>query len=236
MKISVLKLLNQARMKRKPAAVITRITDGKQSLFVDNKIVAGAKVEKPFKTQIESALMKDVSISIGKAEDRIFINVFNPPKRLILIGAVHISQALAPMAQTVGYDVSIIDPRSSFATSERFPNIDLICKWPDEALVNLDIDRRTAVVTLTHDPKIDDPALASALNSSAFFIGSLGSQKTHGSRLERLQASGFNKDELDRINGPVGLNIQATSPSEIAVSILAQIIKFSRMPSGDEET
>ena len=102
MKISVLKLLNQARMKRKPAAVITRITDGKQSLFVDNKIVAGAKVEKPFKTQIESALMKDVSISIGKSEDRIFINVFNPPKRLILIGAVHISQALAPMAQTVG--------------------------------------------------------------------------------------------------------------------------------------
>lgn len=154
---------------------------------------------------------------------RIFVEVFNPPKRLLIVGAVHIAQPLSRMASVAGYDVSVIDPRASFATDERFPGISLNGEWPDDAMRELDPDRRTAIVTLTHDPKLDDPGLEVALKSDAFYIGSLGSRKTHAGRVERLKMAGFTEAEISRIHAPVGLSIGSVSPAEIAVSILAQI-------------
>ena len=151
-----------------------------------------------------------------------------PAPRLILVGAVHISQALAPIAALAGYGVTVVDPRRSFATDARFPAVALTTEWPDEALTRLAPDARTAVVTLTHDPKLDDPALTVALNSPAFYIGSLGSRKTHAARLKRLAAAGFDDAALARIHGPVGLPIGALSPAEIAISVLAQITAVRR--------
>lgn len=156
---------------------------------------------------------------------RIFVETFNPPLRLLIVGAVHIAQPLSRMASVAGYDVTVIDPRGSFATEERFPGIALNGEWPDDGMRELDPDRRTAVVTLTHDPKLDDPGLEVALKSDAFYIGALGSRKTHAGRVERLTAGGFTEPEISRIHAPVGLNIGSISPAEIAVSILAQIIE-----------
>lgn len=157
-----------------------------------------------------------------------FFNVFNPPLRLIIVGAVHIAQPLARMGLEAGYDVSVVDPRESFATAERFPNVALISEWPDEALQNLELDARTAIVTLTHDPKLDDPALHVALKSTAFYVGALGSKKTQAARKDRLSDAGFTETEIERICGPVGLNIGAKSPAEIAISILAEITQALR--------
>ena len=142
---------------------------------------------------------------------------------MLLVGAVHIAQPLSRICRVAGYDVAIIDPRESFASPERFPEMTLVHEWPDDGLNKLDIDRRTAIVTLTHDPKLDDPALSVAIRSEAFYIGALGSKRTHSSRLERLRNEGFNDLEVTRIKGPVGLNIGAVSPAEIAVSILAEV-------------
>ena len=235
MKGSLLKSLNKARMERKPAALITRILDGTQTLFIENRVSTGPELDNSVVLELENAILSDKSQIIGDEENRLFIHVFNPPKRLVIVGAVHIAQALAPMAVTAGYDVSVIDPRSPFATAERFPNVKIFCKWPDEVIPELHIDRRTAIVTLTHDPKIDDSALTCALNSDAFYIGSLGSRNTHASRIERLQAAGLNRDQIARINGPVGLNIKAILPAEIAVSILAQIIECSHLPNREKD-
>ena len=147
-------------------------------------------------------------------------------KRLVIVGAVHIAQRLAPMATLAGYDVTVIDPRGAFATKERFPGISLSTKWPNEAMTELAVDRRTAIVTLTHDPKLDDPALSAALGSPAFYIGALGSKKTHAARLKRLKRAGFDDDATGRIHGPVGLDIGAKSPAEIAVAVAAEILKI----------
>ena len=174
------------------------------------------------------ALTQDKGTVFDEAGKNIFLNVFNPPLRLIIVGAVHIAQPLSRMAATTGYEVAVIDPRDAFATEQRFPNIQLIDDWPDEAIEALKPDRRTAIVTLTHDPKLDDAALASALKSPCFYIGSLGSKKTHGARLERMERLGFTQDDLTRIHGPVGLRINASSPEEIAISILAQITQTLR--------
>lgn len=161
-------------------------------------------------------------------EGRYFLNPVNPPLRLFIVGAVHIAQSLAAMAREVGYDVTLIDPREAFASPERFPDYTISHDWPDEALGKVGLDARSAVVTLTHDPKIDDPALTAALGSTAFYIGSLGSTKTHGARLTRLERAGFKEGDLARIHGPVGLNIGSRSPSEIAVSILAEMTQVLR--------
>lgn len=169
------------------------------------------------------AIRGDRSTIVESDGRRVFVEVFNPPLRMIIVGAVHIAQPLSRMAAVGGYDVTIVDPRGSFATDERFPGVALVNEWPDEAVSSLKPDRRTAVVTLTHDPKIDDPGLQSALKSDAFYLGSLGSRKTHAARLERLAEAGFTDQEMQRIHGPVGLSIGAKSPAEIAVSILAQI-------------
>ncbi|HZD26727.1 MAG TPA: XdhC family protein [Alphaproteobacteria bacterium] len=154
---------------------------------------------------------------------KVFLHVFNPPLRMLIVGAVHIAQPLSRMAVLAGYDVGIIDPRQSFATEERFPGVSLVDDWPDDALRALDPDRRTAIVTLTHDPKLDDPALIQALRSDVFYIGALGSTRTHARRLERLSGEGFSDADFARIHGPIGLDIGAKSPAEIAVSIMAEV-------------
>ena len=162
-------------------------------------------------------------------QGKVFITAHVPPPRLVITGAVHISQALAPMAGLLGYDVTIVDPRTAFATPERFPEVKLIPEWPDVALPPLDIDRYTAFVALTHDPKIDDPALLHALARDCFYIGALGSRKTHGRRLERLKAQGAGDAALARIHAPIGLAIGAVSPPEIAVAILGQMTARLRL-------
>jgi xanthine dehydrogenase accessory factor len=154
---------------------------------------------------------------------KVFLTVHVPPQRLVITGAVHISQALAPIAKLVGYDVTIVDPRTAFASQERFPEVKVLAQWPEEALPPLNIDRYTAFAALTHDPKIDDPALLHALSRDCFYIGALGSKKTHARRVERLKAKGLGDNEIARIQAPIGIDIGAISPPEIAVSIMAQI-------------
>jgi xanthine dehydrogenase accessory factor len=178
--------------------------------------------------RVREALQGDESSTIEHGGSRLFLHVQNPPLRLIIVGAVHIAQALAPMAALAGYSVIIIDPRRAFATDARFPDVTLIGEWPDEVMATMTLDRRTAVVTLTHDPKLDDPALQTALRSDAFYIGALGSKRTHATRLGRLKSAGFGDADCARIHGPVGLDIGALSPAEIAVSILAQITQVLR--------
>jgi xanthine dehydrogenase accessory factor len=163
-----------------------------------------------------------------------FLAIYNPPLDLALIGAVHIAQPLARMAAMAGYGVRVIDPRAAFATAERFPDVTLVHAWADEALAKKPLGPRSAVVALTHDPKLDDPALSAALNSNCFYIGALGSKKTHAGRLARLKQAGFGDEQLARIHGPVGLDIGAKSPAEIAVSILAEMTKELRAGSGRE--
>lgn len=159
---------------------------------------------------------------------RRFLHVFNPPLRMLIVGAVHIAQPLSRMALLAGYDVAIVDPREGFASTDRFPGITMIDEWPDDAMAAFDPDRRTAIVTLTHDPKLDDPALFQALRSDAFYIGALGSTRTHARRLERLTAEGFGEPDFARIHGPIGLDIGAKSPAEIAVSIIAEVTQVLR--------
>lgn len=176
------------------------------------------------------AALRDRSGVVETPGGAVFLRVFNPPVRVVLVGAVQIAQALAPMARLAGYDVLVVDPRRAFATEERFPGTALDLEWPDAALARAGLDRRTAVVTLTHDPKLDDPALAAALRSEAFYVGCLGSARTQAGRLERLAAMGFGPDDLARLRGPVGLPIGAIAPGEIAVSILAQLVAALRRP------
>lgn len=159
----------------------------------------------------------------------VFVAIHNPPLRLIVVGAVHIAQALVPMARIAGYDPIIIDPRAAFGSDARFPGETIVADWPDEAVTALGLDARTALVLLTHDPKLDDPALHQALNSDVFYVGALGSTRTHAKRVERLNAAGFGAEQITRINGPVGLNIGASGPAEIAVSILAQMVQALRV-------
>lgn len=153
-----------------------------------------------------------------------FVAIHNPPTRMAIVGAVHIAQALVPMAQLAGFDVTVIDPRESFGSAARFPNIDVVDEWPDEALAAMGIDARTAVITLTHDPKLDDPALCMALASDAFYVGALGSRRTHAKRALRLEQAGLTADQIARLDAPVGLDIGAQTPAEIAVSILGGVV------------
>ena len=164
----------------------------------------------------------------GMEEDGRFVAVHNPPLRMIVVGAVHIAQALLSVARTCGYDCTLIDPRSAFGSAARFPGEVIIEEWPDEAMEALAPDTRTAIVTLTHDPKLDDPAIRIALRSGAFYLGCLGSSKTHAKRVDRLLAAGFTQDEIARIHAPVGLDIGAKTPAEIAVSVMAQITQRLR--------
>ena len=166
----------------------------------------------------------------GFEEDQhTFVAVHNPPLRLIIVGAVHIAQALVPMARLAGYDPIVVDPRDSFASEARFPGETMLKDWPDDALQSLGLDPRTALVLLTHDPKLDDPALTFARMSDVFYIGALGSKRTHSSRIERLKAAGFSKAQIDRVHGPIGLDIRAAGPAEIAVSVMAEMTRVLRL-------
>ena len=201
------------------------------ALVVDGATVIGEEVPADVADAIQAALRRDRSVAVETSRGRAFLQVFNPPLRLIVIGAVHIAQALAPMAALSGYHVTVIDPRRAFATDSRFPEVAMTTDWPDEAMAALAPDRRTAVVALTHDPKIDDPGLDAALKSEAFYIAALGSRRTHAGRLERLKALGHDDAALARIHGPAGLDIGAVSPAEIAISVMAEMTRALRAPS-----
>jgi len=228
MKSELLQSLLKARGEGKRSAVVTRISSGEQILVspgVESNLPEGVRAA------VEKALTGDKSVSVEVDGDKWFVQQFNPPLRMIIVGAVHIAQALVPMAVIAGYGVTVIDPRRAFASDTRFPGVTVSTDWPDEAMRTLDPDGRTAVVTLTHDPKLDDPALEVALKSDAFYIGCLGSRKTHGARLDRLADAGLREIGEQRIHGPVGLNIGASSPAEIAVSIIGEMIAFQRKGS-----
>lgn len=218
------------RAAKRPAALVTDLTSGDQAVVEAGGIAGGLALGAAEVAAVLGAVRDDRSGL--DAEMKRFVQVFNPPLRLVVVGAVHIAQQLVPLAATAGYDVTVVDPRRAWASGERFPGIALVTDWPDEALRTLAPDHRTAIVTLTHDPKLDDPALAAALSSPAFYIGALGSRRTQGRRLGRLRAQGFEAAALARIHGPAGLDIGAKSPAEIAVSILAQIIQVRRAAPG----
>jgi xanthine dehydrogenase accessory factor len=215
------------------AVLATDLDSGAMSALVEGESPSDA-LGQSVADQARAALAQDASTTVEIGGRNVFLNVFSPPRRLALVGAVHIAQALAPVAALAGYTVTVVDPRSAFATEARFPNVDIVREWPDEALKAFAPDRRTAVVTLTHDPKLDDPALAAALRSGAFYIGALGSRKTHAARLARLKEQGFTDAEVARIHGPVGLAIGAVSPSEIAISIMAEITRERHPPKAGD--
>ena len=223
MKKSMLKQILLDQEAKTPVALVTELETGRQALVYYNS-AAGDLADSPeILNAARRAIQDDKTGTVKLDAGEIYFQIFNPPLRMLIVGAVHIAQPLSRMASTVGYDVTVVDPRHSFASPDRFPGISLNHEWPDDGLRELDIDRRTAVVTLTHDPKLDDPALAVAIRSEAFYIGSLGSRGTHAGRVERLKNEGFTEVEIGRINGPVGLNIGAISPSEIAISILGEV-------------
>jgi xanthine dehydrogenase accessory factor len=226
-KADILERLLAARTAGMQAALVTDLDSERQSLVIGDK--GGDNLTAADREAVRTAIAQDASGIIEGT--RLFVHVFNPPERLIVVGAVHISQVLAPMAALAGYRVTVIDPRRAFATDARFPDVAMIADWPDDAMAQLKPDARTAIVTLTHDPKIDDPALAAALASPAFYIGALGSTRTHAKRRERLQARGFGETDLARIHGPIGLAIGARTPAEIAISIMAELTSVRRGPS-----
>lgn len=228
MKRETLQAVLAARAERRPVAVVTHLESGVQVL-----VEAGREPPEPMylgvsAADVQEALRADRSGTVQTPKGTVFVHVLNPPPRMLVVGAVHIAQALAPMAGLAGYEVTLVDPRRAFASDARFPGVSVTTEWPDEALQRLGVDARTAVVTLSHDPKLDDPALQVVLRSPAFYVGALGSRKTHAARLERLREAGFAEAELSRIHGPAGLDIGARAPGEIALSILAQATQALR--------
>jgi xanthine dehydrogenase accessory factor len=223
-RLDILRALNAERAARRAAVVVTNQESGAQRLVTRDKVAAD-----PLKDLLEAHLRSGKSGVEETAEGKVFLTVHVPPTRLVITGAVHISQALAPIASLLGYDVTIVDPRTAFASQERFPDVKVIAEWPDQALPPLGVDRYTAFVALTHDPKIDDPALLHALERDCFYIGALGSRKTHGRRVERLKGQGASEAALARIHAPIGLPIGAISPPEIAVAIMGEITSRLRL-------
>jgi len=222
-KLDVLHDLNAERTARRAAVLITDTASGAQ------RLVKAAQVKTdPLKDVLEKRLRMAKSGMEDTPQGRVFLTVYVPSPKLVITGAVHISQALAPIAQLLGYDVTIVDPRTAFASIERFPDVKVIAEWPDVALPPLSIDHYTAFVALTHDPKIDDPALEHALARECFYIGALGSRKTHAKRVERLKQAGISEADLARIYAPIGLDIEAVSPAEIAVAIMGEITQVLR--------
>ncbi|KXF76161.1 XdhC/CoxF family protein [Paramesorhizobium deserti] len=223
MDISSLKALNAARHARRAVILLTDLTVGQERV-----IAPGDPVEEGLAAAVDEAFRSGKSRVVEMDGRKFFVNVHLPPPRLIVIGAVHVSQALAPMAKIVGYDMEIIDPRTAFATEERFPDIPLHAEWPEDVLKTRPLDAFTALAALTHDPKIDDYPLKEALLADCFYVGALGSRRTHAARVERLKASGLSEEQIGRIHAPIGLDIGAASPAEIAVAVLGEIISALR--------
>ena len=219
MKMATLRALNKARNAKRAVVLATWLDTGEERL-----IGLDEPVEESISAAVAEAFAHDRSTTVEVDGRDLFLNVFNPPLRLVVIGAVHVAQPLATLAQTVGYDVTIVDPRRAWSNPTRFPGIRVLNTWPDDALKTLELDHRTAVATLTHDPKIDDPALHIALRAPVFYVGSLGSRRTHAKRLDRLHEAGFSTTETDRINAPIGLDIGARSHAEIALSVMAEVV------------
>jgi xanthine dehydrogenase accessory factor len=229
MKLSLLTALNTERAARRAAIVVIDVESGEQRLVKAADVAAD-----PLRAVLSDHLRSGKSGMEETPQGRVFLTVYVPAAQLVIIGAVHISQALAPIGKLLGYDVTIVDPRTAFATPERFPDVKVVAEWPDQALPPLNVDHYTAFVALTHDPKIDDPALLHALARDCFYIGALGSRKTHGRRLDRLREQGVSDADLTRIHAPIGLDIGAVSPAEIAVAIMAQITERLRQEPDQE--
>jgi xanthine dehydrogenase accessory factor len=229
LKVEVLHALNTEREARRAVVLVTDVANGAQ------RLVKAADVAKdPLRDVLEKRLRMAKSGMEEMAHGRFFLTVYVPSPKLVITGAVHISQTLAPLGQMLGFDVTIVDPRTDFASIERFPDVKVIAEWPDVALPPLNIDRYTAFVALTHDPKIDDPALRHALARDCFYIGALGSKKTHAKRVARLKEAGLSDRDVARIHAPIGLPIGAVSPAEIALAIMAEITQTLRQKAEKE--
>jgi xanthine dehydrogenase accessory factor len=218
-----LKKLNAERRARRAAILVTDLGDGRDRIVREGDTVAGELGE-----AIAKAFRSGASGSVEAEGRTFFLNVHLPQPRLVVIGAVHISQALAPMARIAGYPLEIIDPRTAFATDDRFPDVTLFPEWPEDVLKAHPLDGYTGLAALTHDPKIDDFALKAALDAGCFYVGALGSRKTHAKRVERLMAMGASSGEIEKIHSPIGLDIGSSNPAEIAVAVLAEVIRAFR--------
>ncbi|MGE0007876.1 MAG: XdhC family protein [Parvibaculaceae bacterium] len=226
MKADVFEKIMDARAQRKPVALVTALDSGGQ------RVVARDHAADDILAQVlDEAFRFDRSGVHKIPEGEFFVHIYNPPLRLVVIGAVHIAQAVIPIAGAAGYDVVVVDPRGAFATGARFPDIALHAEWPDEMLPKLGLDERSALLALTHDPKIDDPALHFALRSKVFYIGALGSKRTQGARRQRLTEAGFGEKDIARIHGPIGIDIGAQGAPEIAISIMAELTRVLRLGS-----
>jgi xanthine dehydrogenase accessory factor len=225
MQAKTLVALQDARAKRRAVTLATRLSDAAEALIYLNAADGALAADSAIAAAARRAMEVGKSETVDIGGQKVFLNVYVPPPQLIVVGAVHIAQSLAPMATMLEFDVTVVDPRGAWATAQRFPGVNVIQDWADEAFQAMGLDSSTAVVTLTHDPKLDDPALEAALKSDVFYVGALGSRRTHAKRKERLAEAGITDEQFARIHGPVGLNIGAKSPAEIAVSILGQIIE-----------
>lgn len=223
MKAAIVDRIAAAQSRRQPLLLVTRLADGAQCLLDAANAEGGLTLSEAQAAEARSLLVAGRSTRLGSGEG-LFARAYVPAPRLLIVGAVHIAQALSQMATAAGFEVIVIDPRGAFASAARFPGVRLLDEWPDEALARLGLDAATALVALSHDPKLDDPALELALPSKAFYIGALGSRRTHEKRLERLRIAGLAR-WLGRIHAPIGLDLGARSPAEIAVSILAELIQ-----------
>jgi xanthine dehydrogenase accessory factor len=229
LKLDLLHALNAEREARRAAVLVTDVTTGAQRL-----VKASDAAKDPLRDVLEKRLRMAKSGMEETALGRVFVTVYVPSPKLVITGAVHISQTLAPVGQLLGFDVTIVDPRTAFASIERFPDVKVIAEWPDVALPPLDVDRYTAFIALTHDPKIDDPALKHALARDCFYVGALGSKKTHAKRVTRLKEAGLTDAAIARIHAPIGLAIGAVSPAEIALAIMAEITQTMRLKAEKE--
>lgn len=219
----VLKKLNAARLARKAAVIVTDLAGGRDRLVAEGESVEGELGE-----MVSRAFQNGKAVTVSTSGTEFFLNPHLPSPRLVVIGAVHISQALAPMARIAGYAMEVIDPRTAFATPERFSDVALRAEWPEEVLKDNPLDAYCALVAVTHDPKIDDYPLGAALDAGCFYVGALGSRKTHAKRVERLKQNGFSNGQLANIHAPIGLDIGAASPQEIAVAVMAEVIQAFR--------
>jgi len=213
-----------ARTEKRPIAVVTRLADGVQSLCDGTTWKGDVALNTEQLAEARALLVAGRSAALEASKGEIFVRSYAPPPKMVIVGAVHIAQFLAPMAALAGFQVIVVDPRKAFATEARFPGVSLVTEWPESALAQVGLDDHTAVVTLTHDPKLDDPALQAALKSRAFYIGALGSTRTHAKRVERLREHGL-AELASRIHAPVGLDLGGRAAAEIAVSVLAQVVQ-----------